>query len=81
MNPVFDTAKDQLLKVFLRMNALVFQVSLLASVLILVYLGIKYSTHPGDLAKNHKNLLYVLVGVMLLSLAAIIPTILLSFLK
>lgn len=63
-----------------RLQAFITLISSAGAVLILMYLGLRYFTAKGEVSKTHEYLRYVLIGLILLSLAATIPTLLLSFL-
>ena len=60
---------------------MIFLVALAASVFFLIYIGIQYFAVPGEKQKQHALVTQVLIGIIFLSLASIIPTLILSFLK
>lgn len=68
------------LAVLQRLQAFITLVTTTGAVLILIYLGLRYFTAKGEVTKTHEYLKYVLIGLILLSLAATVPTLLLSFL-
>ena len=68
------------LAILKRLQAFIALITAAGAVLILIYLGLRYFTAKGEVSKTHEYLKYVLLGLVLLSLAATIPTLLLSFL-
>lgn len=71
----------EFLAILKRVNALIFLVSMAGAVVVLIILAIQYFIVSKDISKSKNLLLSVLAGLILLSTAAIIPTLLLSFLK
>ncbi|MEK7673972.1 MAG: hypothetical protein AAB371_02140 [Patescibacteria group bacterium] len=69
------------LKILERVNGFIFIIAMAGAVLSLIYLGIKYFTASGEIAKIQKFIGYVIIGLILLIIAGTVPTLILSFLK
>ena len=69
------------LAILQRINGFIFLVAMAGSVLILIWLGIRYFTQQKETEKTNKFIMYVIMGLILLIIAGTIPTLLISFLK
>jgi len=69
----FQKIQDEVFRILRNIIRFLFSALMLLSGLILIFLGIKYIFAKGDIKELHKTLLYVVLGIILLSSSFFVP--------
>lgn len=72
---------DTLIKVIGNLSGLLIKLGLAISVIVLIYSGYKYFSTPGETKKIHINLLFIIIGILIILLVFDIPKLLKELLQ
>lgn len=68
------------LNILIRITKFIGALSFSGAVIVLIWLGFQYLTASGKVSEVNKSVLTVLAGLIIMTVAAMIPTLILSFL-
>ena len=72
----FQKIQNEVFRILRNIIMFLFSALMLLSGLVLLFLGVKYIFAKGDVKELHKTLLYVVLGIILLSSSFFVPNLL-----